>query len=234
MVAGYSDVFAALSAAGVSYVVVGGTAVVLQGHARMTVDLDLVLDLEPAEVRRGLEVLLGLGLQPRRPVDPYDFADPVVRERWRTERNLTVLSLYDPDDPFREVDLFTVSPLPYEDLRLRASLVPLDGVDVPVASLDDLIAMKRAVARPARPAGRRRSGAVAEPAVTDWSAGTWEGLEREQRRRIAAATPAARLAWLEDALRLAHASGALQRARDERQRECDELWGDSEPAVVGR
>ncbi len=146
--ASYLDVFAALSEAEVSYVVVGGAAVVLQGHARMTVDLDLVLDLEPASVRAALDVLLGLGMLPRLPVDPYQFADPVVREQWRTERNLIVFSLYDPADPFREVDLFSASPLPWEELRSQARAVQLGDIHVPVASLEHLITMKRAAGRP--------------------------------------------------------------------------------------
>lgn len=144
----YGDVFAALRDAQVSYVVVGGTAVVLQGHARMTVDLDLVIDLAPASVRKGLEALLALGFLPRLPVDPYDFADPVIREHWRRERNLTVFSLYDPADPFREVDLFAASPLPYDELASGATTVRLEGVDVPVASVAHLIAMKQDVGRP--------------------------------------------------------------------------------------
>ncbi len=146
--AGYGDVFAALNDAQVSYVVVGGTAVVLQGHARMTVDLDLVIDLATDSVRTCLDVLLGLGLQPRLPVDPYDFADPIIREQWRTERHLTVFSLYDPADPFREVDLFAAVPLPYEQLVADATLVRLGDLDIPVASIADLIAMKTAVGRP--------------------------------------------------------------------------------------
>lgn len=144
----YGDVFAALTDAAVPYVVVGGTAVVLQGHARMTVDLDLVLDLAPAAVRRALDVLLALGLLPRLPVDPYDFADPVIREQWRTAKKLTVFSLYDPADPFREVDLFAAAPLPFDELAAEATTVRLDGVDVPVASVAHLIAMKTAVGRP--------------------------------------------------------------------------------------
>ena len=65
--------------------------------------------------------------------------------------------------------------------------------------------------------------------MSDWSAGTWEGLELAPARQVAAATPQQRMAWLEDALRLAYASGALQRARRERQRAADELWRGSEP-----
>ena len=39
----FEPVFAALERAGSRYVVVGGVAVVLQGHARFTADLDLVI-----------------------------------------------------------------------------------------------------------------------------------------------------------------------------------------------
>lgn len=101
----YGEVYTALMAADVPFVVVGGTAVVLQGHPRLTVDLDLVVDLRAAPLRRAIGALLGLGLRARLPVDPYDFADPVIRERWRQERALTVFSFFDPTDPFREVDL---------------------------------------------------------------------------------------------------------------------------------
>lgn len=46
----FEPVLAALDAAEVRYVVVGGVAVVLHGHPRLTADLDLVIDLaaEPA------------------------------------------------------------------------------------------------------------------------------------------------------------------------------------------
>jgi hypothetical protein len=43
-----------------------------------------------------------------------------------------------------------------------------------------------------------------------WDAG-WEESRRAQLEAIARATPAQRLAWLEEALRLALASGALDR-----------------------
>ncbi len=49
-----------------------------------------------------------------------------------------------------------------------------------------------------------------------WEAASWEGAERAQLETMLAATPAQRLAWLEEAIRLAHASGALEAARRER------------------
>ena len=42
---------------------------------------------------------------------------------------------------------------------------------------------------------------------------TWEDVERAQLETVLTATPAQRLAWLEEALRFAHASGALAAAR---------------------
>ena len=42
---------------------------------------------------------------------------------------------------------------------------------------------------------------------------TWADVERAQLETMLAATPAQRLAWLEEAMRLAHASGALAAAR---------------------
>lgn len=45
-------------------------------------------------------------------------------------------------------------------------------------------------------------------AEEEWDA-SWAGMERAQFEAILSATPAQRLAWLEEALRLAHASGAL-------------------------
>ena len=44
---------------------------------------------------------------------------------------------------------------------------------------------------------------------------SWEDVERAQLESMLAATPARRLAWLEAALRLAHASGALEAARED-------------------
>ena len=61
----FEPIFSALNAAGVRYVIVGGMAVVLQGHPRLTADMDVVLDLEPAAARRAMEAFSRLGFKPR-------------------------------------------------------------------------------------------------------------------------------------------------------------------------
>lgn len=58
----------------------------------------------------------------------------------------------------------------------------------------------------------------------DWDAATYEGARRGLRREVAALTPDQRLRWLDEALSMALASGALERTRRRRQQECDLLW----------
>ena len=147
-VALFEPVFAALDDAGVRFVVVGGVAVVLHGHPRMTADLDLVIDLAAEPASRAITALQLLGLQPRLPVDPLSFADADVRMRWVSERNLVVFTMIDPREPLLEVDLFAEPPVPFEQLWEHAVSMPLGGRPVRVASIADLITMKRAAGRP--------------------------------------------------------------------------------------
>jgi hypothetical protein len=144
----YDDVYAALQAADVRFVVVGGMAVVLSGHVRMTVDLDLVVDLAPEPAARAMDALTALGLHPRVPVRPADFADARVRQEWIDTKHMQVLSFYDPQHVAREVDVFVAYPMEFE--RLLAGAVPTRTGDrtLLVASVDDLITMKRAAGRP--------------------------------------------------------------------------------------
>ncbi|MEK7858640.1 MAG: nucleotidyl transferase AbiEii/AbiGii toxin family protein [Elusimicrobiota bacterium] len=144
----FEPVFTALNGADIRYVVVGGLAVVLHGHPRLTADVDIVLDLEPEAARRAMSALVGLGMKARAPVDPLTFADPLQREIWISEKGMQVFTLYAPGNPLLVVDLFVRDPVPFEGLWARAEKIDLGGLVVRVASIDDLIAMKEAVGRP--------------------------------------------------------------------------------------
>lgn len=140
--------FRALNDAGVRYVVVGGLAVVLHGHARLTVDVDLVVDLDGEEARKAIETLVGVGLRPRVPVDPLQFTDRAVREGWIRDKGMQVFSMFDPANPMRVVDLFVEHPIPFEELWARALSLQLRTTTVRVASIPDLIELKRRAGRP--------------------------------------------------------------------------------------
>lgn len=141
------DVAAALGQAGVAYVVAGGVAVVLHGHVRTTVDLDIAIDLRRDNVERALEVLDSLGLRPRLPVPASDFADEEVRESWVRDRNLIAFTMHDPLDARREVDLFAHPPIAFDDLWRESVVVDVAGTPVRVVSLRHLVAMKQIAGR---------------------------------------------------------------------------------------
>jgi hypothetical protein len=141
-------VFAALEASGARYLVVGGVAVVLHGHLRFTADLDLAVALDRTNVDAVLGAVEGLGYRPRAPVPLRAFADPDRRaDRVRTKET-TVFSLWSPDLPGTEIDLFVSDPFPFEAAWSRRLRADLEGVVVSVAGLADLIEMKRGAGRP--------------------------------------------------------------------------------------
>jgi hypothetical protein len=141
-------VFAALTQRKVRYLVVGGVAVVLHGVPRFTADLDLVLALDTANVLAALDALAGLAYRPRAPVPLLDFADPSARRDWIEAEGLTVFSLWSPDHPATEIDLFIEEPFPFEEVFARATRVDLGENQVTVASIADLIELKRRADRP--------------------------------------------------------------------------------------
>ncbi|MEO9198931.1 MAG: hypothetical protein ABI206_09285 [Antricoccus sp.] len=141
------EIFAALNHAKVDYVVVGGLAVILHGYLRATADLDLAVGLAPDNSRRAMQSLASIGLQPRLPVAMADFADPAKRREWLEQRNMLVFPLWDPANPLRSVDVFIDEPIAFDSLLRDAVRKDLDGISVPIASIDHLIDMKRRAGR---------------------------------------------------------------------------------------
>lgn len=81
-------------------------------------------------------------------MDPLAFADPAMRTTWVRDKGMRVFSMWDPANPMREIDLFVEHPIDFEQLWARSELVALATTAVRVASIPDLIALKRLAARP--------------------------------------------------------------------------------------
>jgi hypothetical protein len=144
-----AEIFRALDEADVRYLVVGGVAVVLHGHPRFTADLDLVLDLTPTNASAAIATLQRLDYRPRAPVPAEDFAKDEVRRKWREEKGLTVFSLWSPNYPGTEVDLFVEEPFDFEEAwSRRLDAVLDDGTTVHVVGMDDLRSLKQTSGRP--------------------------------------------------------------------------------------
>src|SRR5580765_720126 len=142
-------IFGALNGSGARYLVVGGLAVVAHGYVRLTADIDIVLDPDPGALRRAIDALVALGYRPRAPVEFAEFAEPEKRRQWARDKGLTVFSVFSRRHHATEVDLFLESPFDFDRAYARAARFPVaDGIEGTFVGLDDLMAMKKAAARP--------------------------------------------------------------------------------------
>lgn len=148
LMSAYEQIFQALNEAEVRYVVVGGLATVLHGHARFTLDVDLIVDLEPEAAHRAVDALVDLGFEPRVPVPARDFADTEKRARWIRDKGMRVFSFWSPSDPMTVVDLFVEHPIEFQELWSQAREARLGGTLVRIASIPHLIQLKRDAGRP--------------------------------------------------------------------------------------
>ena len=131
-----------LDAGGVDFVVIGGIAAVLHGSARITKDLDVCFASDAANLAALGGVLTDIDARLR----GVDGDLPFVLDA-RTLRSVEVLTLV---TPLGALDVLTrPSGAPtYDRLRRHADRVDLDGFTVLVASIEDLLAMKRSAGRP--------------------------------------------------------------------------------------
>lgn len=123
--------------------VVGGVATVLHGHVRLTADVDVIIDLEEKAAARAVGALTAYGLRPRAPVNPEEFADSRIRRVWIQDKGMQVFSFFKPDDPLLSVDLFVDHPIEFEGLYERSEICNIGSYPVRIASIPDLIQLKR-------------------------------------------------------------------------------------------
>lgn len=139
------DLIKVLARHEVDYVVIGGVATQVHGHRRTTMDLDLTPDPDPENLNRLGAALAELEARPAEPgfegadistVDPERLAIAAIVPPLLT-RHGQVHVLKEPKGGRT-----------FDQLRKAALVVDLDGSEVAIVSLDDLIRMKRAAGRP--------------------------------------------------------------------------------------
>jgi hypothetical protein len=144
----YIELLKAMEEESIRYVVVGGVAVILHGFVRASMDLDIVISLDPKNTRQFLNLVSRLGYRPKAPVPLDDFADPLKRKEWMDTKGMIVFSLHHAKRYEELVDVFINDVVPFEQLFKRRVKIALDGCSVNIAARQDLKTMKRIAGRP--------------------------------------------------------------------------------------
>ncbi len=144
----YEDVFRTLEAEGVRFVVVGGVALVLHGVVRLTVDLDLMVEMSRENLTKLIAAMQALGYRPKPPVRAEEFIDPATRKRWKDEKGMQVFSFFHPKEQGKLIDVFVDEPIDYNEVERDKQMIKAQDIKIPIASIRHLKMLKRISARP--------------------------------------------------------------------------------------
>jgi hypothetical protein len=143
----YFDILEGFFRNRIEYLIVGGMAVNLYGVPRMTQDLDIIISMEPENIRQVNEILHKLGYSPRLPVEANDLADPQKVKSWIEERNLTDFSYYHQVEVYKVVDIILNHPLNFAEAFANKIIRKAFGIEVYLAPIADIIEMKQGTGR---------------------------------------------------------------------------------------
>ena len=124
-----------LDGAGISYMVIGGQAVLLHGEPRLTRDIDVTIGVEASELARVRQAAEQIGLHPS------------VSDVEAFVRKTNVLPLTDEPTAIRVDLIFSFTPYESEAIR-RAVGISFGGTTVRFATAEDLIIHKLVAGRP--------------------------------------------------------------------------------------
>jgi hypothetical protein len=127
---------------GVDFVMVGGMAGLSHGSSYPSYDLDIVYARDRENIRHLVEALREIDVRLRGA--PADLPFVLDAKTIENGSNFTFITPYGDFDILGHADGMPR----YEELRADASVRDILGFDIRVASIDHLIAMKRAAGRP--------------------------------------------------------------------------------------
>ncbi len=143
-----ADLLQSLSDEQVQYVLIGGLAVQLHGFLRSTFDIDLVLAMNDENLVRFITVAKHYGLVPVIPVPIESLKNVSQIDQWHREKGMLAFALREPHIGGSVVDILVRPEVPFDTLMANAVMGKLFARQVWIASIDDLLTMKRIANRP--------------------------------------------------------------------------------------
>ncbi len=139
-----AEILATLAEHRVDFVVIGGLAAIMHGSPTITSDVDVCPDSSPANLDRLAAALRDMGARIRTSSDPDGFAfssDGQFLARMKMVNLVTEFGHFD-------ISFEPAGFQSYADIESRAVEMPVAGVAVKVAALDDVIHSKALANRP--------------------------------------------------------------------------------------
>lgn len=127
----------------VKFIICGGVALVLHGVERMTMDLDISIDLTDKNIQKFLNVMKALNLEPRAPVPADSLLDPEKRKLMINEKNALVFTFIDSKNPYKQVDVFLADNLSYDFLKDDVDKINISDYNIELISKKGLLKMKK-------------------------------------------------------------------------------------------
>lgn len=139
------EILTKLASAKVKFIVCGGVAVVFHGVERMTVDLDLVIDFSPENIKKLISVINKLKLVSRVPISPEILMYQEQRQILVREKGAVVFTFLDINNPFRMIDILLSEDITYGKIFQDSKEIKIGKQTIRIASIDQIIAMKKKV-----------------------------------------------------------------------------------------
>jgi hypothetical protein len=134
----YVEFFRALEKEGVRYLVVGGVAVNLHGAERLTMDIDIMLDLDADNLHRFLAAIQPFGLRPANPlVTLAQFCDTATVESWVAEKHMLAFQLRPASRSGPSLNVLLKPAVLFEAAYARRVRMQAGGVQLSIAAAAD-------------------------------------------------------------------------------------------------
>lgn len=141
----YAEILRTLSSRAARFAVAGGFASLAHGVVRVTMDLDLVVDVQDDNLTILWDALTDLGFSPQQPIPRATAVSAEALSKLAEAKNMQAFSWNHERQPFLVVDLLVGPPFRWDlDLLER---VQIFGVEVLVLRREELIRLKRLAGR---------------------------------------------------------------------------------------
>jgi len=142
------EIITELSRADIKFIICGGVAAVLHGVERMTMDIDISLDMTKENLDKFIRSVNRLNLVPRAPVPPEFITNREKRENMINKKGALVFTFIDPNLPFRQIDVFIEEEKSFKYLKNDILKIDIGKFEINVLSIEKLLEMKKNIRNP--------------------------------------------------------------------------------------